>query len=250
MRKLWLLATIILTLAPAAFAQGGDDYNRVEVYGGYLYGRLEPNSGTQFVTEGPDTFSLEPCTADGADILGPNLQRIYCERRGFHGFDASITYNVTKYIGLKANVTGLFKSDRTVDQFPDAMGTHTDTNNFRDRTYNFLGGVQIKNNSKTARIKPFVQALFGAARQTSRDVQTSTADFNFTLNDSVTSFSMKLGGGLDVRVSRHIDLRLFEVNYNPIFARDRHVPGNADFDLSVAGRRADNFTIGFGIVFH
>ena len=45
---------------------------------------------------------------------------------------------------------------------------------------------------------------------------------------------MKLGGGLDVRLHQRIDLRLFEIDYTPIFARDRDVPGNADFDLNVA----------------
>lgn len=249
MRKIWL-SVMMMTLAfvPAAFAQGADDYNKVEVYGGYLHGRLAPNSGTQIVTEGTDVFSFEPCTPEGAGILGPDLQGIFCERRGFNGFDASVTYNVTKYVGIKGNVTGLFKSDRTVDLFDN--GTRTDTNIFKERTYQFLAGIQVKNNSKEAKIKPFVHALLGIARQTANDVQTSTAGFNFTLDDTATGFAMKLGGGLDVRLSKRIDLRVFEVNYNPIFARDRDVRGNADFDLRLVGRRADNFTFGVGIVIH
>ena len=247
MRKLLFLVLLIPALAPVAFAQSKDDYNKVEVYGGYSYARQAPNSGTQLVTEGGDSFSLEPCTAEGAEALGTNLQRIFCERRGFHGFDASFTYNVTKYIGIKGNVTGHFKTDTTVDDFG---GGHVDTNKITGRIYNFLAGVQIKNNSKAARFKPFAHALAGFARQTSHDVQTSTAGFNFTLDDRVTSFSMKLGGGVDVRLNRHIDLRLVEVNYNPIFARDRDVSGNADFQLRLAGKTAHNFTIGFGVAIH
>jgi hypothetical protein len=82
-------------------------------------------------------------------------------------------------------------------------------------------------------------------------VQTSTGPFNFTLNDKVTSFAMKIGAAADIRMGKYIDLRVFEINYNPIFARGkRHVPGNADFDLSVAGKRADNLTLGVGLVFH
>ncbi len=250
MRKLSLLALVVLALSPAALAQNGDDYHKVEVSGGYSYGRFEPNSGTQTVTAGPDVFSFEPCTPDGADILGGDLQRIFCERRGFQGFDASVAYNFTKYLGVKGNVSGHFKKDRTVDQFTDAGVTRTDTNDLTDRTWQFLAGLQVKNNSREARVKPFAHALFGVARQTSHDVQSSTGGFNFTLDDEVTSFSMKLGGGIDLRLSEHVDLRVIEVNYNPIFAGDRDVPGNADFDLRVAGRTAHNFTIGVGIAFH
>lgn len=59
---------------------------------------------------------------------------------------------------------------------------------------------------------------------------------------------MKLGAGVDLRLTPKIDLRLFEINYNAIFARRRQVRG--DLDLSFAGRRADNFTIGVGIAIH
>ncbi|HYJ46267.1 MAG TPA: hypothetical protein VEV81_06600 [Pyrinomonadaceae bacterium] len=247
MRKLLFFVLLIPALATTTRAQGAGDYNKVEVYGGYSYARQAPNSGTQTVTEGPDTFSFAPCTPEGKDVLGSHVQHIFCDRRGFHGFDTSFTYNITKYIGIKADVTGHFKTETVADDFGPG---HVDTNKFTNRTYNFLGGIQVKNNGLTARFKPFAQALVGVARQTSHDVQTSTAGFNFTLDDRVTSFAMKLGGGLDVRLNRHIDLRLIEVDYNPVFARDRNVPGNADFDLRVAGRTAHNFTIGFGIAVH
>lgn len=167
-------------------------------------------------------------------------------RRGFKGFAGSAVYNFKRLVGVKGEVTYLYKNDVTVDDF----GTHVDTSHLRDRTWEVLGGLQIKNNNKEIRFKPFFQALAGFARQTSKDVQTSTGPFNFTLDDRVTSFAMKIGGGADLRISERIDLRLFEINYNPIFARDRHVPGNADFDLSLAGKRADNLTLGVGIVIH
>jgi opacity protein-like surface antigen len=247
MQKILFLLLLALVMAVTAFAQGSDDYHRIEVYGGYSYARQAPNSGAQTVTEPPDVFTFEPCTADGAAALGSNFQRIFCDRRGFHGFDTSFTYNISKYVGIKGNVTGHFKTDTVADNFGAGR---VDTNKLTDRTYNYLAGVQIKNNSKTGRFKPFLHALAGVARQTSHDVQTSTAGFNFTLDDRVTSFAMKLGGGLDVRLNRHVDLRLVEVNYNPIFARDRDVPGNADFELRLAGKTAHNFTIGFGIAIH
>ena len=244
------IAAVIGIGAPAARAQSGD-YHRIEVFGGYSHARMQPNSSTQMVSAGGDVFSFEPCAPGSADILGADLQKHFCDRVGFNGFDASVTFNFTRYLGIKFDVTGHYNSDQFVDTFTNEDGsTHTDTSHIKDRAYSFLAGLQFKDNSKEARFKPFAHALVGAVRQTSKDTQTSTGPFNFTLDDKVTSFGMKLGGGIDVRLHQRIDLRLFEIDYTPIFARDRDVPGNADFDLRVAGRTAHNFSISVGLVFH
>jgi hypothetical protein len=52
--------------------------------------------------------------------------------------------------------------------------------------------------------------------------------------DDATSFAMALGGGLDLRVSKRIDVRLVQFDYTPTFFG----PG-----------RQDNFRISAGIVF-
>ena len=214
MQKLLLSIFFLSLCASVAFAQGQDDYNKVEFYGGYSYARVAPNIKTVII----DGSSFDPCTAAGADILRPNFQSFFCKRRGFNGFDASITYNFNRYFGIKGNVTGHYRSEKFVDTF----GPVTDTINDKESVYNFLVGLQVKDNRKDARFKPFAHALFGAAVNASRQVQTSaeSASDNFTTRDKVTSFAMKLGGGIDVRVNRKFDIRLVEVDYNPIFTRD------------------------------
>lgn len=247
MQRIWLVLAVLLVSSPAILAQGANDYHRFEIAGTFVYAKQEANSGEQFVTEGPDHFNFFPCTPDGADALGANLQKVYCLRRGYKGFSGTAAFNFRKYVGLVGDFTGLFKTETTVDDF----GAHVDTNKIKNRTWEVLGGLQIKNNSKTARFKPSLHVLAGFARQTSKDVQTSTGPFDFTLTDNVTSFAMKIGAAADVRLTDRVDLRVIEVNYNPIFANGkRHVPGNADFDLSVAGKRADNITLGVGLVIH
>jgi hypothetical protein len=243
MQKLLLSIFFMSLCASPGFAQGSDDYNKVEFYSGYSHARVQSNVETIVIDGSP----LDPCTSDGAAALGSNFQTFFCKRRGFNGFDTSITYNFTRYFGIKGNLTGHYKSDTFVD--PDSSGIGIDTINTRERIYNFLVGVQMKDNRKAARFKPFAHALFGAARQTSTEVQLSTApDNNSTVRDTVTSFAMKLGGGIDVRVHRRIDIRLFELDYNPIFAGDRSP--DATFPLALKGRTAHNFTIGFGIAIH
>ena len=252
MRKLWLLSILILACAPVNFAQGADDYNKTEVYGGYSLGRFKTNVQSASFTSGGGTETFTNlCSGATGDMIGPNFQHFFCDRRNFNGFDASITRNLSKYVGITANVTGHFKSQTYIDKFTPPGVTQTIAN--REHLYNFLGGVQIKNNSRTARFKPFAHALAGVARYTNRQQQALDLfpQFNFTIEDKVTSFAMKVGGGLDVRVSRRVDLRLFEFDYNPVFAGNRRPQSIAGpFTASFTGQRANNYTIGFGIVIH
>jgi opacity protein-like surface antigen len=243
MRKLLLSIFFTSLCASQALAQSSDDYNKVEFYGGYSYNRVQTNakSSTAFGT------TFENCSSAATDILGKNFQTYFCRRHGFNGFDTSITYNINRYFGVKANVTGHSKTIPFTDTFD---GT-AETNTLTERIYNFLGGVQVKDNSKAVRFKPFAHALVGAAHSSRKEVNTSPIPMdNFTNRSKVTSFAMKLGGGLDVRVHRRIDLRLVEFDYNPIFTRDYIVAGNPFSVIHVKSRTAHNFTIGFGIAFH
>jgi opacity protein-like surface antigen len=210
MRKLLLLTALILACAATSFAQSTDDYNKIEFYGGFSHNRVDSGTNDQ---------SLR-------DIIG--------NRRGFNGFDTSITGNISRYFGLKGDFTAHFKSDSFTD-----TGI---TVNTRERIYNVLGGVQVKDNSKEARFKPFAHALAGVARQTARFTSPLVTD-TFEVKD--TSFALKIGGGLDVRVHPKVDLRLIELDYNPVFMGDQTILGT-----TFQGQTQHNFTIGFGLAIH
>jgi len=251
--RLLLLAVLIFVCAPIGFAQGGNDYHKLEVYGGFSLARTESNVNSASFTSsgGTQTFTNLCSAATGAEI-GPNSQKFFCTRRNFNGFDGSITFNVNKYIGFKGDFTGHFKTEAFVDKFTPPGVTQTLAN--QEHLYNFLGGVQIKNNSKTARIKPFAHALAGVARYTNRQQHTLDLfpQFNFTIQDQVTSFAMKVGGGLDIRAGKRIDIRVFEFDYNPVFAGDRQPKSIAGpfTKVSFTGKTANNYTFGVGIVIH
>jgi hypothetical protein len=253
MNKVWILAILILGCAQFAFGQGADDYNKVEVYGGYSLGRFQNNINSASFTSvgGTQTFT-NLCSAATGQEIGPNSQKFFCTRRNFNGFDGSITYNVSKYVGIKADFTAHFKTQSFVDKFTPPGVTQTLSNT--ERLYNFLGGVQVKNNSKEKRIKPFAHALVGMARYTNRQQQTLDLfpQFNFTIQDRETSLALKLGGGLDIRAGKNIDIRVIEIGYNPVFAGDRHPQSISGPFTSVtfAGKTAHNFTVGVGIVIH
>jgi hypothetical protein len=253
MRRHLLLTFFILFWAPASFAQSSDDYNKLEVYGGYSLARVQSNlTSASFTSAGGTQTFTNLCSSATGDEIGPNFQPFFCQRRNFNGFDASVTYNVSKYVGLKGDVTGHFKTSTFVDKFTPPGVTQTVGN--KERLYNFLGGVQVKNNGRVARIKPFAHALAGFARYTNRQQQTLDLfpQFNFTIEDRETSFAMKLGGGLDIRAGKRVDIRVFELDYNPVFAGDRQARSIAGpfTNVSFTGRTTHNFTFGVGIVIH
>ncbi|HEX8179685.1 MAG TPA: outer membrane beta-barrel protein [Pyrinomonadaceae bacterium] len=242
-REFLLSALFVAACALPAAAQATADYPKVEIYGGYSHARVESNAGTNtFSFGGSPATTVDPCAASSATVIGANFQRFFCDRRGFNGFDASAAYNVSRYVGLKADVTGHFKTESFLDG--------TETNEPRERLYQFLFGVQVKNNARDARLKPFAHALAGAARYSDRNHE-SGPGFDAVIRDTTTSFALKVGGGLDVRAGRRVDVRLFEFDFNPIFARARTLDVTGlPLTIRLGGRTAKNFTFGVGLVFH
>ena len=73
---------------------------------------------------------------------------------------------------------------------------------------------------------PFVHALFGIAHRNLREEFSNGVTPAFgvvSAEDSGTSFSMNLGGGIDYRLNHRFALRLFQFDYNPVFLRSRTI---------------------------
>lgn len=180
MRKLLFSLIVIACAASFSFAQGNDEYNKVEVYGGFSHARVD---------------------FDG-------------DREGFNGFEGAVTGNLTRYFGLKGDYS--FHRRTFTDAGVSVKGTlHT-----------YVGGVQIKDNSTEPKVKPFAHVMAGGA----------TAGFSaLGFGDNSTGFAGVFGGGLDLRASRHIDIRVVQADYAP---------------TRIEGTWQHNFHIGAGIVIH
>lgn len=138
------------------------------------------------------------------------------------------------------------------------------------RIYNYIGGVQFKNNSVEKKCKPFARALFGVSRQSSLYPDSSDARIrslyfpNGGNKIKGSGFTMAFGSGLDIRVSRRFDLRVIQFDYNPVYLKSKTItvsdPANfvvsATTDIGVYRkgdpyfRKQNNYRIGFEIVFH
>ena len=203
MKYIFLTLAFVLTLSAFTFAQSSSDYNKTEFYGGYSNGQVD--------------------TGNNFSNSGNAVQNFFANRTNFNGFEAAGVYNVSRYFGIKADLSGTYHKEGNF-AFPvtDGASTQTVSGSIRDSLYNVLGGVQIKDNASTGRFKPFAHALVGLGHARS-DVTnltcTTTASINcanFGSGGHTNGLAGAFGGGLDVRLSDKIDFRAIQVDYNPV----------------------------------
>lgn len=204
MKLLFILLVIVLNVI-AIFAQSSDDYPKFEVGGNYNYQRVGESGG-------------------------------FNDQTGFNGFEISAVKNISRYFGLKFDVSGAYKTDN----FSQTAIAPPSPRIFavKSSVYNYLGGVQIKDNSTEKTVKPFAHVLAGAATVKQKlsgncpnDVQSICNSYNF----SKTGFAAVIGGGIDVKVAKRMSIRAIQVDYNPI---------------QFNGSTSNNFRIGAGIILH
>lgn len=190
MSRLLFLLLIAMLCAPLAAAQSTTDYPKWEFFVGYTHERID--SGADRLDTNRDLFGN--ATVDFDPV-----------RLGFNGFTTEVVGNVHRNIGIVANVSGSYHRATFTDILTNRPF------NTRLSQYDILFGPRYNFRNKSS-VTPFAHALFGIAhfRATSNDFFSGDAD-------SETDFAMAIGGGLDVRASRKIDVRAIQFDYLPTF---------------------------------
>jgi opacity protein-like surface antigen len=200
MRKLFMAALFIVACTSSfAFAQT-DDYNKYDI--GVLYSHNRVDTGF----EDPNQNFIE-------------------EREGFHGVEAFVKGNVSRYVGLKGDYSFHHKT------FDIDGGTAATTFDVDANIHQFLGGVEFKDNAKETKVKPFAHVLAGVAHARAK-VSNSTIPFNDSENEN--GFAAAVGGGIDFKLGDRVDLRAVQFDYNPVRSN---------------GETSHNFRIGIGLIF-
>ena len=154
------------------------------------------------------------------------------EKKVHHGAQTSVTFNVSRFVGLKGDFSVGYSDHR--EGF-GVIGRITTTTR-RTVIYNILGGVQFKDNESDAAVLPFGHALVGAGiyRQHFRDCLTNNAPGTFC-GTAVKDVGLAgaFGGGLDFRVTSRAGIRLVS-DYNP---------------MRIEGETIHNYRFGVGMVF-
>lgn len=157
MVRCWQVVLFVLSWAVFAVAQSSDI---VEVFGGYAY-------------------------------MNPDFSQVD-QNGGPSGWDASVSFNTTRWIRAVADFSGFYSDDH----FPGG-GTNHETG----QAYTFLFGPQFS--FPVGRFSPFARFLVGAAHVTPQLVgeQSSNAF------QSPNALALAAGGGVDCYISRHVGVR-------------------------------------------
>jgi len=178
MRLSAILLVTCLAVSLSAFAQGPP---KVEVFGGYRFASLD------------STFSVNK------------------KRPALNGWAASITAILSKHLGVTADFGGFYWSQERDITIQSAQGSAPAHLNLDHRTYSYLFGPSLAFPSRR-RITPYLHAQFGVSR-TGTDVLVRAGNTRNTSHQTETDFTMVTGAGMDVRMTRHVLVRVGELDY-------------------------------------
>ena len=171
------------------------------------------------------------------------------DRTTLHGVNGS----VTAYNEVGIGITGDFSWARRSQGQDFAGGTvEQDTD-----IYYALGGPTVKFNRKD-RAQPFARVMAGigytrfkVTSELVNPIGVGTTGNSFVI--AGTDFAASVGGGLDVRVNDSLKVRIFQIDWAPVFLKDRTVEvlGSSGIiePATLNGQRQDNWRFSVGLAF-
>lgn len=225
LNKFILSAIIFVFSVSNGFTQTGDDYHKVEVFAGVSNNQFDVGSTNN------NTFNNQ-----------------FKVRESLNGAEGSVVYNLNRYFGIKGDFSAHFKNIQlenvlNVTTTPNSTTTTVQFARVRTSVYNFLGGVQIKDNRKEGlRFRPFGHAMVGQAlirtnlksADFSSPFCTSSVNACAGLDATKMDLSAAFGGGVDFKATNRLSFRT-QADYNP---------------TRLNNSTQHNFRFSVGLVFH
>lgn len=237
MNKLLIIIGFIALLGISIVAQSNDEYHKNEVSGGYLYRQPIVLNGTVRV------FQTESINSINIGNTFPNPANLK-----FQGFNVAYTYNFHRYIGVKGEFSRVTNNEELrFVVIPPVSSTEPNVR-IKSALTNYVGGIQIKDNSQKTRFKPFAHALFGVGHEGKKLDCFGTPQAlgcSSPPESSKKSFAVVLGGGLDIKLNNRIDIRAIQLDFNSM-----KVVNGAANPPAIITENSNKYRIGFGIVFH
>ena len=168
-------------------------------------------------------------------------------RATLHGFNTEVSGFVADPLGI----TGSF----SFNENSRSNSTFNRTDSVKTDIFYFMGGPTLTI-GRSSRLQPFAHFLAGGAHtrfDVSSQQSLSTGNFTSSFKTGTTDFAIGTGGGLDWRIADHVKVRLFQIDYVPVFLSDNSfrtlTQAGAIEPFTLNGQRMDNVRFSFGIVF-
>ncbi|MGH9948662.1 MAG: hypothetical protein ACRD6X_15905 [Pyrinomonadaceae bacterium] len=162
------------------------------------------------------------------------------------GVEVAGVYYLRRYIGIKADASITTSSTASFNFVPGFDNPTNAAVSYQQKisVSTYTAGVQFKDSSRQSRFRPFAHALFGAGRLENKVTNISCTTVsncsNVPPNETSTGFALLLGGGLDIKINKHFDVRAAQLDLS----------GIAGGKNAVFFRGGSNdFKFGAGIVF-
>ncbi len=123
------------------------------------------------------------------------------------GGSTSLAVNLTRHFGMVADFGAFRDSQLRLGGINPAIIADS-----KGKAFTYLFGPRITLGNRE-RVAPFVQALFGGIHASAVTVAAGCSGPGCTPLPSETKFAMALGGGLDVRLRRHLAIRVIQAEY-------------------------------------
>lgn len=138
------------------------------------------------------------------------------------GVNVSGVYYLRRYIGIKGDAAVSASSTESTRFIPGFDNPTRAAVSYSQKIIvsTYTAGIQLKDSSRESRFRPFVHALFGAGRLENKVTNISCTTVsnctNVPPNETSTGFALLLGGGLDIKVSKRIDVRAIQLDLSGI----------------------------------
>ena len=159
-----------------------------------------------------------------------------------NGGGGSTVYNFSKYIGVKIDLQGYGSTTHTINNLvvlnPQGVATAINSASVQSNLFTYMAGPQLR--VPTHSFSPFAEFLFGGALSNFHG-NLVTPERTTSVNPSNNAFAMAVGGGVDIRLSKAIYLRPFQMDYLLTRFGTSIVPGG--------NHNQNNFRYSAGFVF-
>src|ERR1017187_4896153 len=125
-----------------------------------------------------------------------------------NGGSANIAFNLNRYLGIVADVGGFDASEL---QLTGAGANPARVSDASGTAFTFMAGPRLSLR-KYDRITPFAQVLFGGIHASQVTLSNCSGPLCTPL-PTEDAFALTAGGGIDIKLHRHVALRLVQAEY-------------------------------------